>query len=105
MNYQHGDSYRVTGEDAVKFKHFMGSDKADFARTAPGAPMYYDTDHNYRKDRDFWLKFLLGFAFVSYGAKRVKLENDRTKMHERMQGFPNTPAHHVSNEGGVVLKK
>jgi hypothetical protein len=64
------DSYRVSTEDAIKFKHFMGTDKNDFQRTMPGFPMHYDTDFNYSKDRDFWLKFILLMGFVSYGAKR-----------------------------------
>lgn len=42
---------------------------------------------------------------MGYAFSRYKLEKDRARMHERMQGFPNTPAHHVVNEGGVVLKK
>ena len=105
MHYQHGDSQRVTQEDAVKFKHFMTTDKAEFNRTMPQAPMYYDTDFNYAKDRDFWLKFLLGWMTVGYLFNRYKVEKDRVKMHERMTGFPNTPAHHVANKGGVLLKK
>lgn len=105
MHYQHGDSNRVTGEDAIKFKHFMGTDKADFNRTMPGYAMYYDTDFNYMKDRDFWLKFLVGSIVVSYLFRRYNLEQDRARMHERMQGFENTPAHHVVNKGGVLLQK
>ena len=105
MNYQHGDSNRVTGEDAIKFKHFMGTDKADFNRTMPGYQMHYDNDHNYMKDRDFWLKFLLGSAVVTYFFRRYNLEQDRSKMHERMSGFENTPSHHVVNKGGVLLQK
>lgn len=38
----------------------MGADRADFLRTKPAYPMYYDRDQNYAKDRDFWLKFILG---------------------------------------------
>lgn len=70
MDFNHMDSYRVSTEDAIKFKHFMGTDKNDFQRTMPGFPMHYDTDFNYSKDRDFWLKFILLMGFVSYGAKR-----------------------------------
>lgn len=105
MNYSHGDSQRVTQEDAVKFKHFMTTDKPDFNRTMPQAPMYYDDDFNYAKDRDFWLKFLLGWTAVGYLYNRYYLEKDRAKMHERMTGFPNTPQHHVVNKGGILLKK
>jgi len=105
LNNQHADSYRVTQEDAVKFKHYMGTDKADFNRTMPAYPMYYDYNMEYMKDRDFWLKFIFGAIFVSYGVKRVQLEKDRARMTERMDGFPNSPGHHFNNRGGVVLKK
>lgn len=30
LNFNHRDSTRVTSEDAVQFKHFMGTDKTDF---------------------------------------------------------------------------
>jgi len=83
----------------------MGTDKADFNRTMPAYPMYYDYNMEYMKDRDFWLKFIFGSIFVSYGVKRVKLEKDRARMTERMDGFPNRPAHHFHNRGGVVLEK
>ena len=105
LNFQHADSYRVTQEDAVKFKHYMGTDKTDFNRTMPAYPMYYDTDYNYMKDRDFWLKFLLGWAAVSYGWKRVQREKDRARMTDRLDGYPNQPAHHFNNRGGVVVRK
>ena len=70
MNFNHNDSYRVTSEDAIKFKHYMGTDAADFKRTMPGFPMYYDTDFNYAKDRDYWLKVILSMGLVSYGYKK-----------------------------------
>ena len=44
----------------------MGTDKADFLRTKPGFPMYYDKNFNYMRDRDFWLKMLLGMALGCY---------------------------------------
>lgn len=105
LENQHADSYRVTAEDAVKFKHYMGTDKVDFNRTMPAYPMYYDHEHNYRKDRDFWLKFLLGATLASYGVKRVQLEYDRARMTDRLDGFPNALGHHFNNRGGVVVKK
>jgi hypothetical protein len=30
LNYNHQDTSFVTSEDALKFKHWMGSDKVDF---------------------------------------------------------------------------
>ena len=30
LHFRHPDSYRVTAEDGIKFKHYMGTDKADF---------------------------------------------------------------------------
>lgn len=71
LNNEHADMQRVTTQDAVQFKHFMGSDKADFLRTKPAYSMYYDTNFNYTKDRDFWFKFLLGWAFTSYAIQKV----------------------------------
>lgn len=103
INNQHPDSHRVTQEEATKFKHFMGTDKADFLRTMPAAPMYYDSNFNYMKDRDFWLKFLFGIAAVSYGIKRYNLESDRHQMAQRMEGFKGMPGHHFTNKGGVVV--
>ena len=46
----------------------------------PAYPMYYDYNMEYMKDRDFWLKFILGSMLVSYGVKRVQLEKDRARM-------------------------
>jgi len=104
-HFAHPDSYRVTPEDGLKFKHFMGTDKADFMRTRPSHPMYYDTDFNYAKDRDYWLKLILGMAAVSYGVKKFKVEKDRARMTARMEGYKNMPGHHFNNRGGVVVLK
>ena len=81
----------MTSDDAQQFKHWMGSDKADFLRTKPAYPMYYDTDFNYAKDRDFWLKLILGMMVVSYGVKRYSVELDRSRMSERLDGYKNLP--------------
>jgi hypothetical protein len=105
MNFNHSDSYRVTSEDAIKFKHYMGTDQADFKRTMPGFPMYYDTDFNYAKDRDYWLKVILGMGFVSYGYKKWQVESDRARMTARMEGYKGMPGHHFHNRGGVVVLK
>ena len=74
MNYDHPDSNRVTPEDAVKFKHFMGTDRADFERTRPAHPMFYDKEHNYRKDRTYWLHMLLGMGVVCYASAKWGVE-------------------------------
>ena len=105
LENRHPDSYRVTQEDAVKFKHYMGTDRASFNKTMPGYPMYYDRDHNYSKDRSFWLKFLVGAALVNYAVKRVQLEQDRARQTERLDGFSGQPAHHFHNRGGVLVRK
>lgn len=55
LNYNHQDTTFVTPEDAVKFKHWMGTDKVEFQMSRPYYPMYYDRDFNFRKDRSFWL--------------------------------------------------
>jgi hypothetical protein len=83
----------------------MGTDKADFLRTKPAYPMYYDKDNNYRKDRDFWLKLLLGMAALNYGIQKWKVETDRQRMTARMNGYAGMPGHHFNNRGGVVVLK
>lgn len=107
IHYNHADSSRVTSLDTIQFKHYMGTDKADFNRTMPAYPMFYDKDFNYRKDRDFWLKILLGMAGLSYAIKKFSVETDRMRMTSRMEGYKeyaNKP-HHFINRGGVVIMK
>lgn len=89
----------------MKFKHYMGTDKVDFNRTVPAYPMYYDYTNNYMKDRDFWLKLILGMMLVSYGVKRINLERDRARQTARIEGYQNYPAHHFNNRGGVIVRK
>ena len=67
--------------------------------------MDYDKDFNYRKDRDYYLKLLLGMALVTYGWKRWQVEVDRARMTQRMEGYKTLPAHHFHNRGGVVVLK
>jgi hypothetical protein len=52
----------------------MGTDRADFERTKPAQPMYYDHDHNYRKDRTYWLHALIGMGVCCYGMAKLHLE-------------------------------
>ena len=105
IEHKHPDSFRVTTEDALKFKHYMGTDKAMFNKSMPGYPMFYDTDFDYRKDRVFWFRFLVGALLLNYGIARAKLEYDRVRMRDRIDGFPNQPAHHFNNRGGVLVHK
>jgi len=105
INFNHADSARVTSNDAVMFKHFMGSDKSDFLRTKPAYPMYYDTDFNYAKDRDFWLKVIVAMMAGSYLSKRYWVEQDRSRMTARLNGYEGLPGHHFHNRGGVVVMK
>lgn len=105
IHYQHPDSKKVDSEEAVQFKHFMGTDKADFLRSKPAHPMYYDTDFNYKKDRAFWLRVLVGLGVGSYGVRKWQVEKDRMQMTTRMGGFEGMPAHHFNNRGGVVVLK
>ena len=103
MNFSHADSNRVTSQDVVQFQHFMTSDKADFIRTRPGYPMFYDRDNSYVRDRDFWLKMLVGMALGDYLYKRYYLEVDRSRRSARMNGYVGEPAHWFNNRGGVVV--
>lgn len=105
MHYDHPDSYRVTPEDAIKFKHFMGSDRADFERTKPAHPMHYDRNFDYRKDRTYWLRLLLSISGVVYLVNRYHLEQDRARMTARLEGYKNIPGHHFNNRGGVIVLK
>jgi hypothetical protein len=83
----------------------MTTDKADFNRTYPASPMYYDRDFNYRKDRAFWLRFLIGLYAGSYIFRKYYVEQDRARMNARLEGYPNELGHHFHNRGGVVVKK
>jgi hypothetical protein len=89
----------------VKFKHYMTSDKADFLRSRPAYPMYYDTDFTYMKDRDFWFKLLMGFAVGSYAYNKIWVERDRARRTARMNGYKDLPAHWFHNRGGVIVMK
>ena len=105
IHNQHQDSHRVTSEDAVQFKHYMRSDEMDFKRSKPAWPMYYDKDFNYRKDRIFWLRFLIGAAGISYLFAKYEMEVMRARRTERMEGYKNIPGHHFANRGGVIVLK
>ena len=68
--------------------------------------MYYDKDFLYMKDRDFWLKFLVGAAVCSWAYRRYLVEVDRARRTARGDGYPDEHApHHFHNRGGVVVKK
>jgi hypothetical protein len=83
----------------------MNTDKADFLRTKPAHPMYYDTGFNYAKDRAFWLRFLVGMFGGGYLVRKYQLEMDRLRMVQRKEGYPKIPGHHFHNRGGVVVLK
>lgn len=55
LEYFHQDTSFVTSEDALKFKHWTGSEQIDYNRSKPYYPMHYDKDFDFRKDRSFWL--------------------------------------------------
>lgn len=65
-DYNHQDTAMVTSEDAIKFKHWMGSDKVDFNRTQPYYPMYYDRNLEFMRDRKFWLVIFMKLIPFSY---------------------------------------
>ena len=83
----------------------MKSDEADFNRTMPGHPMYYDRGFFYMKDRDYWLKAILALMLGSYMYKRMRLEQDRSRMTARMEGYKDMPGHWFVNRGGIVVMK
>lgn len=105
LNNYHQDSHLVSGEDAVKFKAFMNSDKADFNRSTPFYPMFYDNNFNFSADRRYWLSLILAMLGGFYIKNRYALEADRWAAWERKDNLENMPAHHFNNRGGVLIKK
>lgn len=105
LNYHHPDSKMVNSEDAVKFKHWMGSDKLDLTRTRPSYTMYFDRDMSFQKDRRFFLSLILGLLGLSYVSKKIVFEQDRWQRWDRMENLKDMPAHHFNNRGGVLIRK
>lgn len=105
LNNYHQDSFLVSGEDAVKFKAFMGSDKAEFNRKTPFYPMFYDNNMNFSSDRRYWLSLILVMMGGLYIKNRYALEVDRWNAWDRKDNLENMPAHHFNNRGGVLIKK
>ena len=105
LNYNHQDTAFLTPEDAIKFKHWMGTDMVDHQRSRPYYPMHYDHDFSFMRDRSFWLGFiLLSSAFVYFSYKQM-YEFDRWTMWTRREHIKELPAHHYINRGGVLLEK
>jgi hypothetical protein len=77
LNYNHQDTAFLNQEDAIKFKHWMGSDIVDFQRSRPYYPMYYDHNMNFMRDRSFWLGFLLLTFFGVYASYKYYYEVHR----------------------------
>jgi hypothetical protein len=55
LEFNHQDTAFVSSEDAIKFKHWMGSDIVDFQRSRPYYPMHYDRNFEFLRDRTYWL--------------------------------------------------
>jgi len=70
LEYNHQDTAFVSSADAVKFKHWMGTDIVDFQRSRPYYPMYYDRNFEFLRDRTYFLVinylFLLIFCLGSF---------------------------------------
>ena len=77
LNYHHQDTAFLNQEDAVKFKHWMGSDVVDFQRSRPYYPMHYDHSFEFMRDRTFWLGFLLLTTFGVYASYKYYYEKGR----------------------------
>jgi len=105
LNNYHQDAYLVSGEDAVKFKAFMSSDKAEFERARPFYPMFYDNNFNFSADRRYWLSLIIVMLAGFYAKNRYQLEVDRWSHWERKDNLEDMPAHHFNNRGGVLVKK
>lgn len=83
----------------------MFTDQTDFKRSKPAWPLYYDRDFNFRKDRVFWLRLILGMGAMSYVYSKYQVEVARARRTARMEGYKDYPAHHFANRGGVVVLK
>lgn len=105
LNYHHQDTSFISQEDALKFKHWMGSDQADYQRSRPYWPMYYDRNMDFMRDRTFWLGFLLLTTFGVWANYKFGQETKRWQMWERREHIHELPGHHYSNRGGVVIQK
>lgn len=105
LNNYHQDSHLTTSEDAVKFKAYMTSDQYDFKRSRPVHPMYYDREFLFMKDRSFWGAMLMALILGYYVKARYAVEVDRWAMWRRRDCLADTPAHHVTNKGGVLVRK
>ena len=57
------------------------------------------------RDRDFWLKMLVGMALASYAVNKFQVEKDRSRRTERLNGYQGMPGHWFHNRGGVVVMK
>ncbi len=105
LNYNHQDTSFLNAEDAIKFKHWMGSDIVDFQRSRPYYPMHYDRNMDFKKDRSFWFLFILGSFSMFYLSYKIMYEQDRWMMWTRREHIHELPAHHYINRGGVLLEK
>lgn len=83
----------------------MGTDQLDFERTKPKQQVHVDNDNNYRKDRAYWLHLIVFFWLFNTAINKWYIEVDRARMTQRKAGFPNAPAHHFNNRGGIVVMK
>lgn len=95
----------MDSEEAVQFKHWMGSDEVDFNMSRPTYPMHYDRNFNFRNDRSFYLGLLLFLGFMTYANRKYYYERDRMTRTERIGNIENLPAHHFNNRGGVLVQK
>jgi len=55
LEFNHQDTAFVSSADAVKFKHWMGTDIIDFQRSRPYYPMHYDKNFDFLRDRTYFL--------------------------------------------------
>ena len=105
LNYHHQDTAFLNQEDAIKFKHWMGTDIVDFQRTRPFHPMYYDRNFEFLRDRSFWFLFILFSTGLVYASYKWMYEVDRWHMWTRREKIHELPAHHFINRGGVLFEK
>ncbi|CDW82524.1 chaperone protein [Stylonychia lemnae] len=105
LEFNHQDTAFVSSEDAIKFKHWMGSDIVDFQRSRPYYPMHYDRNMDFLRDRSYWLGFILLVMGGSYAKLKYSQESNRWFQWIRKEELNTIPAHHLSHRGGVLFEK
>lgn len=67
--------------------------------------MYYDRNHEYMKDRNFWLGMIVLGMGMSYSFAKFTVESDRRAMWTRIGSIEDLNGDDFVNRGGVLVSK